>query len=159
LTCHHKALKNAKLRASVLRSEGGKFVEVASVPVAASGESYSISYSAKHKDLTSGDYKVQVFREIDQTRAAEAEDYKQKLLRQKQREAELNGEKFDEQQFLDSLNVESEVKPILETTFTHKEVTKGGLFIRTEWFVLVPLVAGFLYFDGKKRSYNQTNKF
>ena len=120
LTCQHKPLRNAKLRASILRNNGGKYEEIASVPVAISDDAYSVSYAAKHKEFPSGEYKVQVFREIDQTRADEAQDQRQKLVRQKQREAELNGEQFNEQEFLASLEVQTELKPILETTFSHK---------------------------------------
>lgn len=145
--CQGKALKDAKLRSSVIY--GG--VEVYDAPVSYDEEGYSISWTTDHRASPSGTYTVRVFRETDQSKAEENEEWKQKQLRQKLREVELSGEKFDAEAFLASLEVESDdTEPLFEVSYYHKEVSRGAPPVKIEWMVMLGLIAAFVYASKKK---------
>mmetsp|Transcript_8028 Transcript_8028/g.33789 ORF Transcript_8028/g.33789 Transcript_8028/m.33789 type:complete len:978 (-) Transcript_8028:44-2977(-) len=149
LSCQGKSLRNAKLRTSVVY--GGE--EVYSAPVAYDDEGYSVSWTTDHRSSPSGTYTVRVFRETDQSKAEESEEWKQKQLRQKLREVELSGETFDQEAFLASLEVESDSEPLFEVSYYHKEVSRGAPPVKVEWMVMLGLITAFVYASKKKVNY------
>lgn len=150
MECQGKALKDAKLRSSVIY--GGAAVYDA--PVSYDEEGYSISWTTDHRASPSGTYTVRVFRETDQSKAEENEEWKQKQLRQKLREVELSGENFDAAAFLASLEVESDdAEPLFEVSYYHKEVSRGAPPVKIEWMVMLGLIAAFVYASKKKVNY------
>merc|ERR1711879_882655 len=150
LSCNEVLLRDVKLRA-VIFYEGE---EIGSTPVGVSGDTYLASWDSLHIEAESGTYAVRFYREADQQRASENEEWKQKQLRDKQREAELSGETFDEAAFLASLEF-VEVEPLFSVTIPHRQVSRGGLPFGTEWLIFIPAALGFLYFDRIKSQYRK----
>jgi hypothetical protein len=150
LSCNSVPLHDVKLRA-IIFYEGE---EIGSTPVGVSGDYYLASWNSLHIEAESGTYAVRFYREADQQRASENEEWKQKQLRDKQREAELSGETFDEAAFLASLE-SVEVEPLFSVTIPHRQVSRGGLPFGTEWLIFIPTVIGFLYFDRIKAQYRK----
>lgn len=153
LFCNNVPLKDVKLRAVVLYN--GKAIET--LTVGASDEQYVASWTSEHDASPSGTYTVEIYREADQLRAAESEEWKLKQLRAKQREAELSGTAFDEAKFLASLGDVS-VEPLFTVTVPHKEVTRGGLPIKIEVLLGLGVIGAWLYFDNLKRRFNNIPK-
>merc|ERR1712232_673724 len=153
LSCEGTPLRDVKLRALVYY-EGE---QIHSFPVGVSGDSYVTSWNSVHLQSPSGEYTVKFFREADQQRASDNEENKQKQLRAKQREAELSGETFNEQEFLASLET-VEVEPLFSVSIPHNQVSRGGLPFGTEWLILIPVTIGFLYFDNVKRQYKRGDR-
>jgi len=151
LSCDGHALKDVKLRASVSDSNGKVLF---TVPVGVSGDQYVASWTTDHADSPSGTYTVDIYRETDHTRAAESDEWKQKQLRAKQREAELAGTTFDEAEFLSTLKDVS-VQPLFTVNIPHSEVKLRGLFVRPEVILGVVVFAGWLYFDRIKLRLSQ----
>lgn len=115
LSCNNVLLHDVKLRAIVFY-EGE---EIGSTPVGVSGDKYLASWNSLHLEAQSGTYAVKFYREADQQRASDNEEWKQRQLRDKQREAELSGEKFDEAKFLASLE-SVEVEPLFSVSLPHR---------------------------------------
>ena len=153
LFCNNVPLKDVKLRAVV--KYNGKAVET--LTVGASEEQYVASWTAEHDEAPSGTYTVEIYREADQLRAAESEEWKLKQLRAKQREAELSGASFDEAKFLASL-ADVTVEPLFTVPISHKEVSKGGLPIKIEVLLGLAVIGAWLYFDNLKRGFNAIPK-
>lgn len=153
LSCNSVPLRDVKLRA-VVEYEGE---EVVSTPVGVFDDKYIASWNSLHIDSPSGDYIVKFYREADQQRASDNEEWKQKQLRAKQREAELSGEKFNEQAYLASLET-VEIEPLFTVNVPHTMVSRGGLPFGTEWLILIPVTIGFLYFDNVKRQYKRGDR-
>jgi len=150
LSCNDIVLRDVKLRAVVFYERE----EIGSTPVGVSGDKYLASWNSLHIEAESGTYTVRFYREADQQRAAENEEWRQKQLRDKQREAELSGEAFDEAKFLASLE-SVEVEPLFSVSIPHRQVTRGGLPFGTEWLIFIPTLIGFFYFDRIKGQYRR----
>merc|ERR1712100_812273 len=140
LSCNSVPLRDVKLRAVVVFDD-----------------KYIASWNSLHIDSPSGDYIVKFYREADQQRASDNEEWKQKQLRAKQREAGLSGEKFNEQAYLASLET-VEIEPLFTVNVPHTMVSRGGLPFGTEWLILIPVTIGFLYFDNVKRQYKRGDR-
>jgi len=150
LSCNSVALKNVKLKAVV--SVNGE--EVETVPVGLNSDRYVASWATAHTESPSGVYRVDVYREADQARAAEEQEWKQKQLRQKRQEASIAGTPFNEEEFLASLGDVS-VQPLFSVDIPHKEVRRGGLPVRIEVFIGAILLASYLYMDWQKLKINK----
>uniref|UniRef100_A0A7S4MM02 Prenyltransferase alpha-alpha toroid domain-containing protein n=1 Tax=Vannella robusta TaxID=1487602 RepID=A0A7S4MM02_9EUKA len=150
LSCNDVLLRDVKLRAVILY-EGE---EIGSAPVGVSGDKYLASWNKLHIEAESGTYTVLFYREADQQRAADNEEWRQKQLRDKQREAELTGEAFDEAKFLASLD-SVQVEPLFSVTIPHRQVSRGGLPFGTEWLIFIPTLIGFFFFDRIKGQYRK----
>lgn len=140
--CNGKSLEGAQLRAQIHYEDKNQLV--ATLPVAHNNGRYTVSYSAAHRDIKSGSYKVSFFREVDRLIALEQRDQRDKKAR---KERQLKGETVEAE-----VNVEDVVvDPIFTVTIPHTAPRLTQLPVKAEFIALV-LFGGIVFWLINKRS-------
>lgn len=175
LECNDKILTDAQLRCSVVDSskhhklvtssnnknkkvkaeEKEEGVLIRGVPVANSGDVYSVSWALPHEEVHSGNYYLRCYRETDRKRTVEDREFVLKKKRHdalSKRELEGTDDKVDEDDEVDAADIEDEMEPLFIIEIEHVGVI-SRFFVRPE--ILLALLAGaaFLALSYRKKQY------
>jgi len=146
LSTKNKTLKDAELSASLVRASDGAVV--ASLPVAHHNGRYTVSWTATHKQVPSGQYSLLFYRNIDRTRAQEKREQREKRER---KERQLRGDDTHTTTSTTTADEEASLKPlfVIDIDYSAPKFTK--LPLRAEFLAVVALT-GFLVWLSVKKS-------
>jgi len=136
LTSQSRKLKDAQLRSTVQFRESpeASWKDSFQAPVATNNEGvYEVSWSNSLKQTPAGEYKIQVFREVDRLRAAENREFLEKK----------KGESGSE-----------DLHPLLEINVEVEGAQAGSSIpLKTEFLAVVLISAAFYFVNERKNKY------
>jgi len=147
LSTKNKTLRDADLTASLVVSHNGVDEVLATVPVAHHEGKYTASWTAPHKLVHTGTYRLLFYRNVDRTRAQERKEQREKKER---KERLLRGE-TDTKTTTTTTTTEDNVQPLFVIEVPYSAPTITSLPFRGEFLTVLGL-AGLLGWLTLKRT-------